>query len=77
MIGMKRIGAFLLLAPLAVGGFGCGTTHGREVVAIPKTKTYHRAVCPPVHMARTLVVTVEEAHSMKLRPCLLCQPDSI
>jgi hypothetical protein len=77
---MKRTGCIpliLLLAHACAGFCGCSGPHGRDVIVIQKTRTYHRAVCPPVNMARTTVVTVEEAQAMELRSCPLCQPDSI
>ncbi|MEW6511023.1 MAG: hypothetical protein AB1428_08710 [Bacteroidota bacterium] len=56
---------------------GCSRSSPRAVVAIERTHSYHRPTCPPVNMARTVMVTLEDAKAKKLTPCPLCHPDSI
>ena len=55
---------------------GCSGSPEREVVVIRKTGTYHRADCPPVHMAKTMVMAVSEARAAHFKPCTVCKPDS-
>ena len=47
-----------------------------EVLVIKKTNTYHREGCPPTNMAKTTIMTVEEAKAEKYKPCPVCKPDS-
>jgi hypothetical protein len=54
---------------------GCSGTVHKEVFAIERTATYHRSKCPPVHMARTLLMTLDEAKALHLKPCPVCKPD--
>ena len=46
-----------------------------EVLAIAKTKTYHREGCPPTNMAKTTVMTVADAKAEKFKACPGCKPD--
>jgi hypothetical protein len=62
---------FALLLLLLTGCAGPGT---REVVAIPKTHSYHTSRCPKVVMARTVAMTIEEARSLHLSACPGCRP---
>ena len=55
----------------------CSRGNGKEVVAIEKTGTYHRAFCPPVNMAKTKLMTVAEAKAEHLKPCPVCKPDTL
>jgi hypothetical protein len=54
---------------------GCSGTGYKEVLAIERTGTYHRSECPPVHMARTLLMSPDEAKALHLKPCPVCKPD--
>ena len=55
---------------------GCsGHLKKGEVLAIAKTKTYHREGCPPTNMAKTTVMTVADAKAEKLKACPGCKPD--
>lgn len=71
-----------LLRWIAVAGFmaawtGCSTNIGNnKVVAIEKTETYHLEGCPPTHMAKTTIMTVDEARAKNLKPCPACKADS-
>ncbi len=42
---------------------------------IQKTKTYHRAACPQVNMAKVELVSLEEAIQSGAKPCPNCKPD--
>jgi len=55
---------------------GCSGTSRHEVFGIERTGTYHRGGCPPVHMAKTVMMTREEARARHLKPCPVCKPDS-
>jgi hypothetical protein len=66
----------VLAVSLFLGMAGCNSAHVREVVAIEKTRTYHREQCPPVAMAKTEVMTISEARARQLRACPVCKPDS-
>ncbi len=68
------IGGFLLPAGLAAVS-GCSHSGEREVLAIERTKTYHRSTCPPVHMAKTVLMTVSQADTLHLVPCPVCAPN--
>jgi hypothetical protein len=54
---------------------GCSGTGDKGVLAIERTGTYHRSECPPVHMARTLLMTLDEAKALHLKRCPVCKPD--
>ncbi len=54
---------------------GCSGAGHKEVFAIERTGTYHRSECPPVHMARTLLMSLQEARALHLKPCPVCKPD--
>jgi methylphosphotriester-DNA--protein-cysteine methyltransferase len=54
----------------------CAHRQTGEVFAIRRTMTYHRAECPPVHMAKVTVMTVEQAQLQHFRPCPNCQSNS-
>lgn len=56
---------------------GCTGRKEKEVIAIEKTKTYHREGCPPVNMAKTKFVTIAEAKAEHLKPCPTCKPDTL
>ena len=65
--------AYLLMAfclPACSGG------KKDNVVVIEKTRTYHREACPPVHMAKTQEMTLNQAKGQNLRPCTVCKPDA-
>ena len=66
----------MIVCSLMIGAAGCGATHSHEVMAIEKTKMYHREECPPVHMAKAEEMTVSEARARKFKPCPICNPDS-
>jgi len=65
--------------PLALLGLaillGCSTVNSKEVFAIEKTGVYHRAECPPVHMAKAVAMSIEQAKTEHLKPCPVCKPD--
>jgi len=67
---MRRIALLIVLVFLA----GCGGS-GDHVVAILRTRSYHTDKCAKVFMARTVPMTLERAHELKLRPCPYCKPD--
>lgn len=54
---------------------GCSGGGDREVLAIEETKTYHRDTCPPVHMAKTIPMTVRQADALQYTPCPVCKPN--
>ncbi len=56
---------------------GCSGEKKETVVVtvIEKTKTYHRKECAPVHMARTIDMSLSEAKTKKLKACPVCKPD--
>ena len=70
--------AFLLAVSvlvIAAAGGGCAKNGGaHEVLAIPKTHSYHRETCSRVRMARTVPMTVDEARGAGYAPCPLCRP---
>ncbi len=66
----------LAAACLLVFLAGCASTPAQEVVAIGKTKMYHRESCAPVQMAKGEKMTAAEAKAMGFRPCPVCKPDS-
>lgn len=72
MRGRILAAALYLLTPALSGCSGGGD---REVLAIEETKTYHRNTCPPVHMARTIPMTVSQADSLHYTPCPVCKPN--
>lgn len=77
MAGVHQIRNLMVVSLLAAQSWHCGGVEGTEVIAIEKTKTYHRDGCPPVHMAKTLTMSLKEAKEEKLTPCPLCQPDRL
>jgi methylphosphotriester-DNA--protein-cysteine methyltransferase len=64
-------------AVLMAASSGCSRTNTDEVFAVERTKTYHRAGCPPLRMARTTVMATREVRSRSFKPCQLCKPDSL
>jgi methylphosphotriester-DNA--protein-cysteine methyltransferase len=64
---------FILLAIASLSG--CSSVNSNEVFAIKKTGVYHRSECPPVHMAKAVPMSVEQAKSEHLKPCPVCKPD--
>ena len=54
---------------------GCAGIHTQQVVAIAKTHTYHREFCAPVHMAKTIVIYLDDARKLGMRACTACKPD--
>jgi len=71
MPGIRWAVCLLILLALS----GCSGAGQRSVFAIERTGVYHRGGCPPVHMARTIRVTKEEAKARHLKPCPVCRPD--
>jgi len=67
---MRRIVLLIVFVLLA----GCGGSRD-HVVAILKTRSYHTDRCAKVFMARTVAMTLERAHELRLRPCPYCKPD--
>ena len=63
----------LLLSAAMIGG--CAAHAESDVYAIKKTASFHREDCFPVHMAKTIKMTVAEAKREQLRPCPLCKPE--
>ncbi|HTP80252.1 MAG TPA: hypothetical protein VMM57_07605 [Bacteroidota bacterium] len=72
---MRFVTLVLVLAGTAL--LSCTVSPKKSVVAIDKTKTYHRENCPPVHMAKTTVMTAGEARRLNYKPCPICKPDSL
>lgn len=69
-----RLATWFIL--LALGSLlGCSSVKTNEVFAIKRTGVYHRIECPPVHMAKAVPMSVEEAKSEHLKPCPVCRPD--
>ncbi|HUI65026.1 MAG TPA: hypothetical protein VL126_09305 [Bacteroidota bacterium] len=69
-----RIARSLALLGLA-SLLGCSNVNSKEVFAIEKTGVYHRAECPPVHMAKAVPMSLEQARAEHLKPCPVCKPD--
>lgn len=80
MIGLQdckqTLRGLLTVSCMLIGFAGCGSAHGREVMVIGKTRTYHRQECAPVHMAKAEEMTVSEAKARHFKPCPVCKPDS-
>jgi hypothetical protein len=74
MSQIPRIRSILVTALLLQG---CAGIHPRQVVAIARTNTYHREFCAPVHMAKTKVMSPEDARLLGMRACTVCKPDQI
>ena len=53
----------------------CENKSNTQVVIIEKTKTYHRANCPQVNMAKVEFVSLGDAKQKGMKPCLNCKPD--
>jgi len=66
--------ALLLGAICAVLFNACSDRNEGKVIVIEKTKTYHRAECPKVNMAKTQFMTIAEAESAHCAPCRQCMP---
>ena len=70
---MKRVfftGMLMVLTMMT----GC-RDHSRDVVAIPKTHSYHTDKCPRVKMANTETMPIDEARALHLKACPGCKPD--
>ncbi len=75
---MNRFSSIVLALSLTIGTLtGCSPVGKNEVIAIPKTRSYHRPTCPLVNMARTKVMTVAEAKVDHFKPCPGCKPDTL
>ena len=65
---------FIVLFAGTVMMCGCQSSGPAEVLAIEKTRMYHRKTCPPVHMARTVSMTISQARALHYSPCPICKP---
>jgi len=75
---MKRPVLILLaILTLPVTFFGCTGENTKKVVVIENTNIYHRPDCRLVRMAKTETMTLAQAKADHLRPCPLCEPDSM
>ncbi len=66
--------ACFLFASGAVALSGCSGS-GQEVLAIERTRTYHRESCPVVRMAKTVTMTLAQASALNFTPCPACKPN--
>lgn len=77
MLSLARIVTLAGATVLLAASSGCSRANTDEVFAVERTKTYHRAGCPPLRMARATLIAAHEARGRAFRPCLLCKPDSL
>ena len=54
-----------------------GCTRPHEVVVIEKTRSFHRAECARVNMAKVRYVELTSDVLVRYRPCPLCKPDTL
>ncbi len=66
--------SFLVMSTAAVLS-GCSGSSEPEVLAIKRTRTYHRETCPVVRMAKTTPMTVAQANALHFTPCPACKPN--
>ncbi len=58
-------------------GNGTGSYGGRELVALPRGKSFHVAGCSMVAGKQTQPVDLSAIRQRGLRPCPLCSPDPV
>ena len=58
-------------------GNGAGSYGGRELVALPRGKSFHAAGCSMVAGKQAQSVDLSAIRSRGLRPCPLCSPDPV
>jgi hypothetical protein len=58
-------------------GNGTGSYGGRELVALPRGKSFHVAGCSMVAGKQTQTVDLSAIRTRGLRPCPLCSPDPV
>ncbi len=63
---------FMATAPVLSG---CSGSSEQEVLAIERTRTYHRETCRVVRMAKTIPMTVAQASALHFAPCPACKPN--
>lgn len=65
----------LLVMSTAAVLSGCSGSSEPEVLAIKRTRTYHRETCSVVRMAKTTPMTLAQANAFHFTPCPACKPN--